>query len=296
MTISASSAVDRMLRGEDLCTPDFWRSLAPCLHVGELACSEPTTPRQSYTRLSERMRKDGYFGDSDDRLIEAAGAIGEAVKRCVELGLPPVFVWVFDESWDCFRRLAPVFRHFLGEDYRLLPSFWAWHVDPSKSEAGWQPHRDNSKSLGPDGAPLSLTCWIPLTDANPLNSCIYVLPAHLDPCLAQPPSVLQATPNLALARALPAKPGEYLIWNQVVLHWGAMSSEFANGPRMSMALEFQRGDVPPFRAPLLEPQELPPFAVRIRLIAMQILQFTHMYGWSEHIVRLAKYLQTAPLR
>ena len=78
-------------------------------------------------------------------------------------------------------------------------------------------------------------------------------------------------------RALPADPGEFLCWNQAVLHWGARSSRHADGPRLSMALEFQRGDVPPFGEPLTAPDEPLAFERRLKLVALQILHYDHMY-------------------
>ena len=32
-----------------------------------------------------------------------------------------------------------------------------------------------------DGSPRYTTAWIPLTDATPNNSCLYVVPRHADP-------------------------------------------------------------------------------------------------------------------
>jgi hypothetical protein len=280
---------------DDLCMPAFWRSFAPALHVGG---QPPGAGRadQPMATFAQRMRRDGYFNGRDQRLIEFAPRLADAVERCVAVGLPPVFIWAFDEPWACFHALTPVISHFLGADYKLLPAFWAWHVDPRKGERGWRPHRDNSRSLAADGSPTSLTCWIPLTDATPLNSCMYVVPAHLDPFYGQPTTPQSGTPDLALARALPAKPGDFLIWNQAVLHWGSASSEFAEHPRMSMALEFQRADVPPPHQPLLDPYTLPTFDLRMRLIAMQIRQYAHMYDFSPELQAIAQHLWTAEIR
>jgi hypothetical protein len=74
-----------------------------------------------------------------------------------------------------------------------------------------------------------------------------------------PPRTRPNTPNerewrfdVASIRALPGTPGDFC-WNQAVLHWGSKSSRFAPHPRLSMALEFQRGDVTPFNKPLVPP-------------------------------------------
>lgn len=285
----------RTIRAEEFCSASFWRAFAPSLHIGGVERGAPTEPQQSYARLSKRMQRDGYLGDSDARLQSLAPLIGQMVKKLVRFNLPPVLVWVYDEPWECFRRLESVIGHFLGADYKILPDFWAWHVDPQNNEAGWGPHRDKSTgSLAADGAPLSLTCWIPLSEANPLNSCMYVVPAYLDPNYNK--GVGPDLQHAHFARALPAKPGDFLIWNQAILHWGGLSSEFGDEPRMSMALEFQRGDIAPFRQPLSDREALPSFSDRVRLITRQILQYTHMYGVPEKHVQLAQFLSAAQLQ
>jgi hypothetical protein len=262
--------------------------------IDAILSDDVAAPNQSFERLTRRMLKDGYFGEFDPGLLELTPRIADAVQRCVDAGLPAVFVWLYDEPWQCFRRLRDVLGHFLGQDYRMLPDFWAWHVDPKKLETGWGPHVDRArhKCLAPDGSPLSLTCWIPLTEANPLNSCMYVVPAFLDPFYGRP-SERNALPKPDSIRAIPAKAGDYLIWNQSVLHWGGSSSEFADAPRISLALEFQRADVEPFNTPLLI--STPDFGARLRLVGKQIQQYVPMYGFSEQLVALAKQLQsTAP--
>lgn len=231
------------------------------------------------------MRKDGYFGEHDDDLRHVALQLRENIQTLVSERIPPVFIWVFDETWAAFRRLSPVIAHFLGADYKIMPNMWAWHVDPKRAESGWAAHRDRDRSaLAPDGSPLSLTCWIPLTDATPLNSCMHVVPAHLDPAYADPNGPM---PSPFSIRALPAKPGDYFIWNQVVLHWGGPTSEFGETPRMSIALEFQRGDISPFTSPLIAPEQAPAFDERLQLIARQVLQYRHMYDFAPEIADLA---------
>lgn len=280
---------------DDLCAAAFWRSFAPSLRISDDALASDAGANDLET-FAQRMRRDGYFNGRHARLDGLAPGLADAVGRCVNVGLPPVFIWAFDEAWVGFHALKPVISRFLGEDYKLLPAFWAWHVDPRKGERGWGPHRDNSRSLAPDGAPMALTCWIPLTEATPLNSCMYIVPAHLDPYYGQPTTPQSLLPDLSVARALPAKPGEFLIWNQVVLHWGSPSSEFAEHPRISMALEFQRADIATSRQPLLDADKLPSFEMRMRLIAMQIRQYTHMYGFSPELQNIAEHLRTAPIR
>lgn len=118
--------------------------------------------------------------------------------------------------------------------------------------------------------------WVPLSEASPSNGCMYMLPANRDP--------VYGTENdknwqveFPFIRALPGGPGDFFIWNQAVLHWGAQSSPFSETPRMSMALEFQRADIQPFNLPLLGTLPVLDFPSRLKLVAKQILQYQHMY-------------------
>jgi hypothetical protein len=60
-----------------------------------------------------------------------------------------------------------------------------------------------------------------------------------------------------------------------------------------MALEFQRGDIPAYNAPLLDLAAPPTFAERLKLIGKQILQYRHMYGYSDTLTALAENLENA---
>ncbi len=289
-TTARAEAPAQPITFAELCSKAFWQQRFPELAMETKPKQSFTKPKQSLERIGARMAKDGYFGDADAILARHAPLIADAVKRCVSMGLPPVFVFLFDEPWECYHRLKPVIASILGDEYKLLPDFWVWHVDPAKAQSGWTPHRDKGYwSLAPDGTPLSLTLWIPLTDANTMNSCIYMVPAHMDPTYGTPRDKEHIAPYHGV-RALPAKPGEYLCWNQAVFHWGSPASEFASEPRISMALEFQRGGIGEFNSPLLPSEPYPDFTFRLQLIAKQILQYQHMYGFSQELCNLATYI------
>jgi len=183
---------------------------------------------------------------------------------------------------------ARILGGFLGDDFRILPDFWVWHVDPTKGESGWRPHRDKGRvALNADGSPKSLTMWVPLTQATPMNGCMYILPASRDPGYntVNESDLKFDYPDI---RALPAEPGQVLCWNQSVLHWDSRTSPFASEARISVALEFQRGDITPFNLPLLNPRQLPSFETRLQLIAKQILQYAHMHALTPDQERFAR--------
>lgn len=270
----------------------FWRRQFPGLSIGERLARGDLPQLQPSTTATqvwfERMREEGYFQGTVDVLASFAPKLADAVKTCRALEIPPVFIFLFDETWLCFHALHPLLGLFLGKSYRILPDFWTWHVDPRHGESGWNPHRDKGRmSLNQDGTPASLTVWIPLTESAPQNGCMYLLPANRDPTYnTENERTWQI--NFAKIRALPASPGDFLCWNQAVLHWGGESSRFATEPRISMALEFQSGERAPFNQPLLPALVNLSFDLRMALIAKQILQYKHMYPLSERVRALAQ--------
>jgi hypothetical protein len=262
---------------EEASTPRFWAELNPQLR---LAGSAP----EPYFDVGEDLRQellgdllvDGYFQLPPCLPTELVGRLAEGVRNLHRAHIPPVFIFVYEELWDLTRGLAPLISTVLGPGFRALPDMWAWCIEPRGSERGWQPHRDRDfHTLEPNGLPGSLSLWIPLTDATPLNGCIYCLPACRDPnylLRRDEPEV----PHPQDARALPAAAGSVLGWNQALLHWGGRASGRARVPRISVSMELQRGDRPPLATPLLDPQAPPAFERRLGLVGHQILQYPHM--------------------
>ena len=200
----------------------------------------------------------------------------------------PVFCMLFDEYWQCVAKFQKLLVNVLGGEALMLPDFWAWHVDPKKSESGWGPHRDKlSNTLTHEGMPKSLTMWIALSDATPKNGCMYMVPADQDPYYLSFDTKDVPT-DMQSVRALPAKAGTAFIWNQRVFHWGGKSQKTSVSPRISIAFEFQRGDIAPYNEPLLPLQLFPDFETRLRLVGKQILQYRHMYGFSDELTSLAQ--------
>jgi len=271
-----------------LAADPFWRTNFPDLSIGDAVPATAAPPPADPALSTARMAEDGYIQGRSDALATLAPRLAAAVVRLKALDLPPPFLFLFDEAWAAFSTLSGELGQFLP-DLRILPDFWVWHVDPAAGEAGWEPHVDKgARALDREGRPLSLTAWIPLTAATPLNGCIYIVPASRDPQYGAGVDQRSRPFALPAVRALPAEPGEFLVWNQAVLHWGSASSRFADGPRISMALEFQRGDVPPFNRPLIDPAAPLPFADRLRLVAKQILQYRHMYPLEPRFETLAR--------
>ena len=135
--------------------------------------------------------------------------------------------------------------------------------------------------------------WLALSDATPLNGCIHVLPLHHDDRFAMRAFGGQGSTMVfepQSIRALPAPAGALMAWNQNLLHWGGRASRRASGPRCSAAFEYQRVDVPLLRPPPMYPDLRPDFRERLGLIAMQVLQYKHMYPLSPDTAALANAL------
>lgn len=240
------------------------------------------------------LKREGYVQVPDAIPAELTGPISETVAKFFRLSIPLPFAFVYDELWLAFQSLSKFLGAAMGQDYRALPDFWVWHVNPNENAAGWGPHRDRCvPTLDPDNSPHTLTVWLPFTDATPLNGCMYVLPAHRDDRFVErrwDGEGNNTVHNPQDIRALPATAGSMLAWNQAVLHWGSRGSRLGTGPRISAAFEFQRADRPAFNSPLLDPHRIPSFSERLGLIGKQVLQYRHMYPLPDDVAAIATTL------
>ena len=273
--------------------PEFWRALQPNLSI-EGTGSIEGFQLGDIAALMEQLRFEGYVnvpGVLPEKLIVA---MRDCIAKLHEQHIPLAFLFVYDEAWQVFQGLSAFIEAALGNGDRALPDFWVWHVLPSEGQTGWGPHRDRVQpTLDRNNAPHSMTVWVPFTDATPLNGCIYMLPAHLDPRFKQRDWGGEGNNHVNAPqdiRALPSTAGSMMAWNQGVLHWGGRASRLAQGPRSSAAFEFQRGDKAPFNRPLLDPKRTPPFQQRLGLVGKQVLQYKHMYPLTPDIAAIAETL------
>jgi ectoine hydroxylase-related dioxygenase (phytanoyl-CoA dioxygenase family) len=80
--------------------------------------------------------------------------------------------------------------------------FLAWYVDTRCGDSGFSPHRDRqpdnaAATFRKDGTAKFTTCWVPLSDATPDNSCLYVIPRRHDPGYTAGPFSRQLTATFA---------------------------------------------------------------------------------------------------
>lgn len=278
----------------------FWRGLCPALSV-ETATPPPsvTIDRAELDRCVELLRVEGYINLPGILPAAELAPLRDALAALHARNIPVAFIFVYDEAWRVFQRLQPFLAHVLGADYRVRADFWAWFVPPSNDAAGWVPHRDyTGVSCNADGSPRRLTVWLPLTDTTPLNGCMYLLPAHLDPGMR--PGDAPVVPSdhrfeipgdaLQNIRALPATAGSLLAWNQSVLHWGSRASDRGGNPRCSVAAQFIRADAVTAGSPVFAPETVPPFAERLGLIGHLICTFSGFLTFPPEIRMLGHVL------
>jgi ectoine hydroxylase-related dioxygenase (phytanoyl-CoA dioxygenase family) len=171
----------------------------------------------------------------------------------------------------------------------LLSAFWAWHLASDGTTCNLPPHRDGSGvTVNADGMPESLTVWIALTDATPDNGCIYVLPSAYDPFYGLTPSRVNVL-DVQNVRALPTPAGTALAWNHQLLHWGGRTNSRAQQSLVSVAFEFRRAGAVE-RMKTLDPNRVPTFRERLKLIAEQIIRHKQYGGVEDRFVDLAARL------
>ena len=276
---------------------EFWRELCPQLSVE----GDPKPPPVRLPPLADllgTLAHEGYLNIPDVFPADPIARMRDGVAALHWRGIPPLFAFVYDEFWLAAAQLFPLVSAVLGEDYRVprRPTICAWYVEPADDAAGWKPHRDNPAAFDADGTPRSITLWLPLTDATPLNGCMYVLPAHLDEAFRTRDFKVPAQIPVNLlqdVRALPASAGSLLAWNTGVLHWGSRASRLGTGPRCSFACEFERGGatVPEGAKPLLGPNETPAFEERLGLLGHLLQRYERFQKFSPEIKLIATALE-----
>jgi hypothetical protein len=228
----------------------FWRALNPDLHITHHPLRAATAWSAMGPDLSERcvsfFRKEGYFQAPPLIEPETTTRLAQAIEAMADRTIPGVFAFVYDEFWQLFATANRFLSAVLGDGYKVTPSeIWTFHVPRGSESAGWPPHRDLlTQDTVSDRGVSALTLWIPLTDATPLNGCMYVLPEKLDPGIGE--QLLFPQPSLAMlqnVRALPAAAGSVLGWNTRILHWGGRSSDQAEQPRISVGIYFHARDL-----------------------------------------------------
>ena len=233
------------------------------------------TPFQWLTHLN-RLKQDGYTIFRNLLPQSIFPELNQSFDKLKEHSIQPVGIITHPLFWQITSALDHVIQHILDEPYIILPETWAWDIAPKKTNKGWAPHREKLFScVKSNGLPKSMSCWFPLTAATPDNSCMYVLPASDDPYY--PIGKTSYNYPIQSIRALPTLPGDVIIFNHNILHWGSQSSQWAQEARRAIAFECQIASIPEYNSPTQKPHTYPNQTKCIELYHQLIQQYDHIH-------------------
>ncbi len=261
--------------------PEFWREMNPQLTIGDAYQPDLSVNMIKVVhRASDMLGRDGYFQLPPQFDEQVLNPLRDAIKALAHIGIPPVYIYLYDQPWAIFADLRQLISNFLGDDFVLLPNFWAWNISSVEGARGWPPHQDcAARTRFPDGAGgdvlLSLSLWVPLSDATLKNGCMAVLPRLYEHYYNMPlddPGIIKPEHSIAL----PAKAGSVLGWTQDLYHWSNRVTVDGENPRLSLSFEFQNRAFEPLAEPLLDVTCPPSFETRLELISKQFEKYQHM--------------------
>jgi hypothetical protein len=254
--------------------PGFWQAALPALTIAGGSPAPANVPDEALRLAHRTIAEDGFLRIRGAVPGATLDRIRAGMTSLVEQGWPPSLIFLFEEPWWVMEGMRPLLASFLGDDYVRLAGFWAWWISRDTRAKGWARHRDWAiRSVREDGSLDHMTLWIAVTDATPENGCMYIVPASRDPNYhGDLDDIDVADPSTV--RALPACAGTVLGWTSHLLHWGGRASPWAEGPRVSFSMEFQRRAVP-LRNEMI-PDAVPRFHARARWLGKQILAYAHL--------------------
>jgi len=260
-------------------TKEQWAEICPQLTIEDALPVPPIQfPDAQLHTIAEEVWHSGYMALPPLFSDEELAVLVLALEQLKQAKIPPVYIYLFDQPWALFDKLQQLIRFFLGDEYALLPNFWAWHLTET-GERGWPVHRDCDAQtvfdIGGDQMLMSLSLWVPLSDVDEANGCMYVVDRVAEESLPES-TYLDKEFLLPLATALPAKAGAVLGWPQDVIHWGGDFTSKARNPRMSLSFEFQNRQFDPLVEPLLSTATPPDFETRLELLRQQFAKYSHI--------------------
>lgn len=174
-------------------------------------------------------------------------------------GLPAQFALLYPEAFQLMQ-FYPLPPSLTAKNISPTFDILAFSVDPREGECGFSPHRDRQpedvgESFTKEGVPKYLTQWVAVTDANPDNSCLYVIPAQhdpgyhgtdddcndgggedVDPGVLPLHRALSRKETFQHVRALPTEPGGSILFSHRIIHWGSTGDKnTCVEPRMALS-------------------------------------------------------------
>ena len=181
---------------------------------------------------SELAREGATTIVGDARCAALAKRCASAIEALAVLGLPAIFVFMFDEAWALVRAHEAAVATQLPRNARLNYDIYAWQV--ACGSKGWAAHRDRDSSPTVDGKPCYATVWVALTDVTRDSSCIWYAPLSQTLHASDDPLSLQRAAE-PIAEPLPVNRGGAAVWSGSTVHFGGAHTNSTHGSRISLA-------------------------------------------------------------
>jgi hypothetical protein len=263
-------------------TLNFWQQAVASLELSETLLPSPERfdfTEEEITDYVECLRSEAYFITGRSLLPRAMRVkMLDAIDSVMAKQLDPIWTLLYDEFWITAAQFSTLIERILGPDYKYVTGNYIFVIPNEDSASGWGPHRDvmHKKSLAADGLPEVMTFWTALTDATPLNSCLYCVPGSRDknyPNNVQERSVENVKDIVCMA----VSAGQTIGLNHSLLHWGSRSSKRGAERRVSFVFDVQRGDVPKYQEVTLDPRKPLSFEERAGYLG-HVVPWLHKYG------------------
>uniref|UniRef100_A0A6B2L1Y3 Phytanoyl-CoA dioxygenase n=1 Tax=Arcella intermedia TaxID=1963864 RepID=A0A6B2L1Y3_9EUKA len=290
-------------------TKAYWLKLCPKLHIQDegfrkeyLAAKKDIVSDEEIKQLKYRMDTDGYFTIPGKHIkwVVQLQKLASSIIHLMQYGWPPSFINIYDEAWAVADQISSVLYAVTGN--RPNMDMLTWYIDPNKGQAGFSPHRDRQpddspSSFRPDGSPKYATCWIPLTDACPDNSCLYVIPRGDDPGYfvgddpdSDPMRVaLPTKESYQNIKCIPAEKGSAVIFSHRIIHWGSKGRKGYPVPRIAFSMATSSEDFEPAYFPQ-EHLPFPDFSLRVSLAGGQMLVYWDRFQFSNKQLKFYRSL------
>ena len=294
-------------------TAEFWRKICPGLTIGKndvpVASSRVVQPDEAEF-CRQRLIDDGYATIDEslagssliNKLLEGVKSLqGDTNKKEKPVKFPASFILLFDETWE----LARIARKALKQSTHTSNDFnydiLAWYIEEA---GGFSPHRDRqpehvlSSFHEDDMQAKFVTNWIALSNAQPENSCLYVIPKSRDPGYLNGDDGPDATDPMRRAlptkadyqhiRAVPRTPGQSLLFTHRIIHWGSQRDKTSKLPPR-VAISFVCSD-PSYEKPYIDPKyftdtAIPPFHIRLLLVCAQLLIYYQRFDLPKESIK-----------
>jgi hypothetical protein len=295
---------------DDLNSKDFWIAFADNeFSITKENLQEDVAQEDIKDFQESLFRQEAYLHIKNKVKLDFT-KLNKILKKLYDNNLPCVFAFVYDEFWEIHKQLKPYVHHFLDDQSKLLATPWIWYVDAKKEKeilnqsknednqelktrsmfsGFYGPHRDKGKkALFADGSPKILSFWLPLSEANTLNSCIYLVPADRDPTYGTDEDNSWQFKRADI-RALPAQAGDILFWNEAILHWGSRPANRDDlAPRISIGFEYVKSDFLETCYPHYDFGFYPDFKTRLAIIATQFKLYLTYEGFPKIFIDFIK--------